>query len=187
MSAVTAEPLRTRRGEPFTPADLDAMPDDGRRYEVIDGSLVVTPAPNPAHQRVVTRLAVLLSDAVPEGVEVLVAPLDVDLGVDTRVQPDVLVAHLPALTERGLAGPPLLAVEVLSPSTRRIDLTLKRSRYEEAGTPAYWVVDPVARRLVAWELRDGAYVQVADVSGDEAFAATVPFPVTVTPAALTGA
>ena len=73
---------------------------------------------------------------------------------------------------------------MLSPSTRRIDLTRKRERYERAGTLAYWVVDPAEARLRAWELRDERYVEVADVRGDEPFTTTTPFPVTVVPSAL---
>jgi Uma2 family endonuclease len=182
MSVMTA--VRTERGRPYTYADLAAMPDDGRRYEIVDGVLLVTPAPRLSHQHVVLELAVLLRAHVPPGLQVVVAPYDVRLAEDTVLQPDVLVASLADLTERNLPAAPLLAVEVLSPSTRRVDMTLKRSRFEEAGVAAYWVVDPDAPRLVAWELRDGAYVEVADVSGDEVFAASVPFAVTVTPAAL---
>jgi Uma2 family endonuclease len=77
-----------------------------------------------------------------------------------------------------------LAIEILSPSTRRFDLTVKRSRYEAAGTASYWVVDPIELTLIAWDLVDGTYVEVAHVSGDEEFTATQPFAVTVTPALL---
>ncbi len=84
-------------------------------------------------------------------------------------------------TARNLPTAPLLAVEVLSPSSRRIDLVLKRSRLEAAGCPAYWVVDPDEPRLTAWELRDGTYVEIADVAGSEPFHAQRPFPVTIVP------
>jgi Uma2 family endonuclease len=75
-------------------------------------------------------------------------------------------------------------VEILSPSTRRFDLTLKRSRYESAGAGSYWAIDPIELTLTAWDLVDGRYVEVADVRGDEPYAATRPFPVTVVPAQL---
>jgi Uma2 family endonuclease len=183
MSAVLAE---TRRGVPFTRADLEAMPDDGRRYELLDGCLVVTPAPTMPHQRAVTRLWRLLDAACPPDLEVFVAPFDVVLGDATTLQPDVLVARRHDLTHANLPAAPVLAVEVLSPSTRLVDLRLKPARYEEAGTLAYWVFDPEAVRLRAWDLRDGAYVEVADVSGEEPYEAAVPFAVTVVPAALVG-
>jgi Uma2 family endonuclease len=189
MSAVTAlpeqAPFRWPPGNgPFTAADLDAMPDDGRRYEVIDGMLVVTPGPSASHQRVAFLIAQLLNGAMPAGMWMLMAPFDVRLALDTTVQPDVVVARRADFTERNLPVPPLLAVEVLSPSTRGLDLTLKHDRYRDAGVRAYWVVDPKAPSLRAWELRDGAYAEVAHVTGDEPFEAAVPFPVTVIPSRL---
>ncbi len=180
MEAVTTMP----RGREFTRADLDAMPDDGHRYELIDGILVVTPAPSIRHQSTSAEIFALLRQACPSDLQVLFAPLDVALTDDTVMQPDLLVARRCDFTERDLPAAPLLAVEVLSPSTRRVDLTLKRSRYEAAGCAAYWVVDPEGPSLVAWELVDGLYVEVADVTGDESFTASQPYDVVVVPARL---
>ena len=168
----------------LTRADLDRMPDDGHRYELVDGALVVTPAPSPRHQSVVVQLTRLLLDQCPAGLTVLVAPLDVVLSDDTVLQPDVLVARRADFTARDLPVAPLLAVEVMSPSTRRIDLWLKRSRYEAAGCPSYWVVDPDKPSLIAWQLQEGAYVEVAHVTGTQEYDAAQPYPVTVSPAAL---
>ena len=119
----------------------------------------------------------------------MIAPFAVGLTDDTEMQPDLLVAGRDQLTDRDLPGPPALAVEILSPSTRMIDLNVKRKRFERAGTASFWVVDPIARpdeaRLVAWELGpDGQYRQVADVTGEKEFAATLPYPVSVVPAEL---
>ena len=180
MGTVTTLP----RGRAFTRADLETMPDDGRRYELVDGSLVVTPAPSRLHQRMAFQLGVLLEAARPDDLEVLAAPFDVALSDDSVLQPDLLVARRDAFTERDLPGPPSLAVEVLSPSTRRLDLTLKRARYEASGCPSYWVLDPDAPSLTAWELRDAAYVETAHVTDDEEFTAVLPFPVTFSPARL---
>ena len=180
MEAVTQLP----RGREFTRSDLDRMPDDGHRYELIDGCLVVTPAPKRSHQRAAFGVARLLHDACPSELEVLMAPLDVVLGANTVLQPDVLVARRDDFTERDLPTAPLLAVEVLSPSTRLVDLNLKRARYEAAGCPSYWVVDPDVPSLTAWDLVEGAYVEVASVVGVETFEARLPFPVIVTPAHL---
>ena len=174
----------TAHGEPMTRADLEALPDDGRRHELIDGTLVVTPAPRLRHQRMVVRLVTLLETARPGGVRVLVAPFDVSLADDTVVQPDLLVAPLGQFTDKDLPGAPLLAVEILSPSTRLIDLNLKRARYETAGCAAYWVLDPEAPSLRAWELQEGVYVEVASVTGEETFHAELPFVVDLTPADL---
>lgn len=80
---------------------------------------------------------------------------------------------------------PVLAVEVVEPSTRLIDVRLKRTRLEQAGTGSYWVFDPAEARLIAWELGDdGFYQKIADVVGKEEFRTNLPFPVTVVPADL---
>ncbi|MEU0092374.1 Uma2 family endonuclease [Kribbella sp. NPDC006257] len=170
---------------PLRRADLDRMPDDGHRYELIDGSLIVTPGPLLRHQDVVLNLAVLLKAACPPDLKVVIAPFDVVLDEGTVMQPDVLVARREDFTSRELPKAPLLAVEVFSPSTRRIDLMLKFSRLQEAGCASYWVVDPDTPELVGWEMRDGAYVQVAKAAGDEEARLTAPFAVSVVPADLT--
>jgi Uma2 family endonuclease len=182
--AMAAEPEvpEAVRG-PFTRDELAHMPDDGRRHEIIDGVLVVSAAPGRMHQRAVGRLYRVLGDACPAGLEVLMAPFAVGLAEDTELQPDLLVGRDEDFTERAIARL-VLAVEVLSPSTRLFDTHVKRARFERAGCPSYWVVDPVVRpdeaALVAWELdEDGTYREVAKVVGDEPFTATAPFPVTV--------
>lgn len=180
MEAVTTLP----RGRALTVADLDTMPDDGHRYELIDGTLLVTPAPSVRHQRASMRLSVLLDSMCPPQLEVFAAPLDVVLGPNTGVQPDLLVARREDLTDNNLPTAPLLAVEILSPSTRLVDLNLKRAAFERAGVASYWVVDPEAPRLTVWELRDGAYVEIADVVGDESWTAQAPYAVTIVPSAL---
>jgi Uma2 family endonuclease len=169
---------------PMTRADLDALPDDGYRRELIDGVLLVGPSPSYQHQTVSKRLFLLLNAACPHDLDVLYAPFDVALADDTVLIPDLLVARREDITDRDLPVAPMLAVEVLSPSTRRFDLLTKRSRYEAAGTTSYWVVDPTELTLTAWDLTDGEYVEVAHVTGYEEYVATQPFPVTITPARL---
>jgi len=173
------------RGRGLTVEDLEAMPDDdGLRYELIDGVLLVSPAPTPRHQRMGLLLWRLLEDAAPPDLWVLAAPLDVELGPRTMVEPDVLVAPRAAFNDKRLPVAPLLAVEVLSPSSTITDLNVKFARYERAGIGSYWVLDPNRPSLVAWELRDGVYVEVAEVAGEEPFRTELPFPVTVVPATL---
>ncbi len=157
MVTVTTLP----RSRPLSRDDLEKLPNDGRRYELVDGALVVTPTPSYRHQDVVGNLHVTLRAACPSHLKVLLAPFDVALAEDTLLQPDLLVARRSDFTERDLPVAPLLAVEVLSPSTRLIDLHLKRARYEAAGSPAYWVIDPDAPSLTVWELRDDQYAEVA--------------------------
>lgn len=172
------------QSRPLTAADLESMPDDGHRYELIDGTLIVTPAPVPRHQIVVGELYLLLRRSCPDDLRVLLAPLDVVLAVDTVVQPDLLVTRRSDLSERNLPTAPLLAVEVVSPSTRLVDLNLKRARYEQAGCPSYWVVDPDVVSLTAWELQDQRYVEVAHVINDEMFRTCLPYPLQFLPADL---
>ena len=180
MGTVTVLP----RGRAFTRRDLERMPDDGHRYELIDGTLVVTPAPSIRHQRVVARVYTLLAARCPEGLEVLFAPLDVALAEDTVMQPDLLVARTTDFTDRDLPVAPLLAVEVLSPSTRRLDLTLKRARLEAAGCASYWAVDPDEPSVTVWRLREGRYDEVAHADGADRVELDAPYPVTVCPADL---
>lgn len=169
---------------PLTVADLEQTPEDGYRYELLDGVLVVTSSPSVAHQRVVGNLHVQLRAACPRRFEVFVAPLDVVLAEDSLVVPDLIVVDRIDNPGKRIPALPLLAIEVISPSSRGFDLMLKRDRLERAGIPSYWVVDPLDPRLIAWDFRDGRYVEVADVRREESFTATLPYPVSLTPSAL---
>ncbi|WP_028926479.1 Uma2 family endonuclease [Pseudonocardia acaciae] len=172
-------------GRPFTVDDLEAMPDDGHRYELLDGVLLVSPAPGRRHQRVCGQLFIKLEQACPGGMEVLFAPFAVQTSKSTELQPDVLVARESDLTEQNLPAAPLLAVEILSPSTALFDLNTKRAAYERMRAPSYWVVDPDQLVLTAFELdENGRYQQVAEVKGTEEFRAERPFPVRIVPAEL---
>jgi Uma2 family endonuclease len=175
-------------GGRFTRADFEKLPEDagdGIRYELLDGAFVVTPTPTFRHQRVVLRLAQALDAVVPTDVSVCVAPLDVYLPTGDILQPDVFVVdHAAGVDDKVQGGVPLLAVEVLSPSSRRRDVGDKLTAYRDAGVPTYWVVDPINPRLRVWELRHGEYVEVADVFGDDEWTGNAPYPVTVRPSDL---
>ena len=173
----------------FTIEDLEGFPSDGNRYELIEGTLHVTPAPRFAHQRAIGNLHILLRQACPAGLEVVLGPFDVVLGPDTVLEPDVLVTRPDDPTEKRLEQPPLLAIEVLSPSTRLYDLGTKRLAYEHFGVPAYWVVDvldPAAARITEWRWSASGVAEPIErtVEGDEPFVAEYPFPVTVVPGRL---
>lgn len=142
----------------YTADMVRAMPDDGNRYEVVYGELLVTPAPRLWHQVLVQRLSVALElylRTEPAGM-VLTAPADISWGADVLVQPDVFVVlrdearTLAWSSVRTL----LLVAEVLSPSTGRGDRILKRLRYREAGVPLYWVVDGDERSVEVWTPED---------------------------------
>src|SRR5438309_10217729 len=139
-------------------ADLEAMPDDGRRYELIGGAIVMTPAPGPAHQRVSRRLLSLLEAAAPPGHEVFDAPIDLDLPGEQRVQPDLVVVPLSSVGELRLTLPVLLVVEIVSGGSKTQDTVTKRAVYAAAGIPAYWIIDPAADEITALRLDDtGTY------------------------------
>ncbi|GAA1522422.1 Uma2 family endonuclease [Nocardioides humi] len=175
---------------PVTVADLLDLPDepDGEgptpRYELIDGMLIAMAPADVRHTYVASGLREVLRHAAPPDLIVIQAPTGAIVDDITWVEPDLFVAPRSALEHRYFEGIPLLAVEVLSPSNRLYDLTTKFSRYERAGVPSYWIVDPTELRLVAWELRDGRYAEVADVGAGQAWTATTPFEVTVRPGAL---
>ena len=146
----------------WTYADYAAMPDDGRRYELWDGELSLMPAPGLTHQGILRDLLGILNEHVKRlglGV-VFPSPVDCILADTTVLQPDlVFVANdrRAVLTDRAIEGSPTLVVEILSPSTRRADRTVKAGLYARYGVPWYWIIDPGARTLEALTLREGTY------------------------------
>ena len=168
----------------LTREDLDALPDDGLRHELIDGAFVMTPSPGLPHQSMVGALYVALVQASSgTGLKVLLAPFDVALGPNVVV-PDLLVAPPDAFTQRDLPTAPLLAVEVRSPSTGWLDEGRKLTLYEEFGVASYWLVNPTRPSIRVLELVDGRYTQVALATGDETIEVTAPFPIALNPAEL---
>lgn len=152
-----SRPLGTT-GE-WTYSEYARLPDDGNRYEVIDGEVQVTPAPTPHHQMIVRRLLVQLAEYF-EGRDLAIVLQDVDLLFQTGqfLRPDLLVVASDAkesITDRGVEAPPLLVAEVQSPSSRSIDRVLKPRRYLEFGVPCYWVLDPVDAALWVWDTGTG--------------------------------
>jgi Uma2 family endonuclease len=136
----------------WTADDLDLLPDDGNRYEVVEGELFVTPAPARAHQAVAdafhSRLrAYVMAQHIGRA---FFAPGDVHFDANTRVQPDLFVEPRSATGRPRSwrdAPWPALVVEILSDSTARRDLGAKRELYERAGIPEYWIVDPEDRTV----------------------------------------
>jgi len=129
--------------------DLLRLPEDGKRHELIDGEHFVSPAPTPRHQAVSFNLIRLLGNFVhaTKCGRLYHAPLDVVLSPHSVVEPDLLfisAGREHVIGERCLSAAPDLAVEILSPSSRRIDAVLKRHLYEKHGVAEYWIVDPEA-------------------------------------------
>lgn len=136
---------------PWTYEDLLALPDDGKRYEIIEGALYEMTGPNAAHATTIMNLILLLAPLI-QGLRgrIFTAPFDVFVPGGNPVQPD-LMALLPGsratVIQRGIEGPPDLVIEVISPSNRGHDELTKRALYGRAGVREYWLVDPDARTL----------------------------------------
>lgn len=141
----------------LTYEDYVLFPEDGQRHELIDGEHYVSPAPYVRHQHVVVQIVGALNTFARNtgcGV-VLVAPTDVVLSQYDVVEPDVLYVSRERqriVGEKFISGAPDLAVEVLSPSTRRRDLDLKLKLYERAGVQEYWIVDPERAAMTVFRL-----------------------------------
>lgn len=140
-------------------AMLEALPHDGQRHEIIDGVHYVTPSPAPVHQYIVSELlAALIPWCKAERAGwVFAAPSDIELALDTIVQPDITI--FPRTGERpprtwADAGLPILAIEVISPSSASRDRILKRRRYQRAEIAEYWIVDPEAQLVERWTPTD---------------------------------
>jgi len=150
-------------------SDLLAAPDDGKRYELVQGDLSVTPSPSPVHQRISRRLLRQLVDHCHGRSigEVFHAPIDLILTNQDVFVPDLLVVSDPRhITKRGIEGPPLLVVEILSPSTRKQDRGVKARRYAELGVEHYWIVDPEKERLECHRLAKGVFRRLVHAEGD---------------------
>jgi Uma2 family endonuclease len=184
MSAVTIDEAFPGFGGPITVAELDKMPSDGRRYELVDGVLVVSPRPTTVHQFVAGRLHGVLSAACPEELCVIPEPA-VQLDLRTEFDPDLVVIRLEDVGDAKFTVPPLLVVEVRSPSTALIDLNRKKAAYQKFGVPSYWIVDPEPRRpeLTVFELRDSGYL--LEATSTQPLTVSHPFTVSITPAHLT--
>lgn len=139
----------------WTREEVLALPEDGKRYELVDGELLVSPSPRYVHQYVVGQLHIHLAAYATEHHlgDCLMSPADLDLAAGQLVQPDVFVLRpraggMPASWEE--VGLPLLVAEVLSSSTARHDRVVKRRAYLRAGIPTCWIVDPDARLVEVW-------------------------------------
>lgn len=153
--------------------DYLRLPDDGRRYEIIAGVLYVANAPTFDHQYTVFKLARYLGDFVEQHNwgTVIGAPFEVHLTETSRpVQPDLLFLNneqLPAPGTQTFHGAPSLIIEVISPSSIRLDRQTKFDAYEAAGVAEYWLVDPKARSVEVYTLSRGEYALLGQYTGDE--------------------
>ena len=157
----------TRDARHWTRDAVLALPDDGQRYELVSGTLVVTPAPRGLHQRAIAELFLRLQEWLGRHpvAHVLFSPADITLGEDETLQPDLFVY-------RTASGAPLrdwtditellLVIEVTSPGSARYDRELKRRRFQRAGIAEYWVVDLEGRMVERWRPGDEAPETITD-------------------------
>lgn len=164
----------------LTYKDYAALPADGKRYELHEGELSMTPAPGSRHQQISANLFMILRQHVQaKGLgEVLYAPLDCILSDITIVQPDIVYLEADRrglISPRGIEGPPTLVIEILSPSTVQIDRATKMQLYARYGVPYYWIVEPEPVSLEVYALNANAYHLVLRALGPNPIALP-PFP-----------
>ena len=140
---------------------LAELPESNLPTELWDGELIRSPAPTPSHQQLIVRLLCEMDGFVSERKlgTVFVSPIDVVLTQRRVVQPDLLFISNKrgGIVQDRIRGVPDLAVEVLSPGTRRRDRVDKKNLYEQFGLPEYWIVDPESRTIEVFVLVKGAY------------------------------
>ena len=158
----------------FTYKDYLCLPDNGKRYQIIEGEIYMTPAPIPYHQDILWKLLFLLRTFVErQGLgRVYFAPCDVVLSDENIVQPDIFFISKEReyiITEKNIQGAPDLVVEILSPSTAMLDKTLKIKLYEKFKVKEYWLADPGKREMEVLMLKGKSFESVGVFKGEESF------------------
>jgi Uma2 family endonuclease len=185
MGVVTMTESLTPPLAGWTVDDLYQLPDTGVRYELFEGSILVSPPPALRHSRAANRLRNLLARQAPADIEIAQDTGVTVHGRRTYFIPDVCVVRAAAFDkddDQLDQDDVLLAVEVLSPSNPGNDLVLKRHYYAAGGIPQYWIVDPKARRLTVLTLDGATYADRAVVEPGQVWRSEQPFPLTIDPA-----
>ena len=156
----------------WTYEDYAALPDDGNRYEIVNGVLIMTPAPSPEHQDIVGEIFSALRTHIKLAGQgrVFTGPIDVDLGPKNVYQPDLVVVlntHLDRVAEKKIIGAPDLVVEVASPSTAAYDRLTKYEKYAHAGIREYWLVKPTSRSVEVLVLEGREYRSLGIFRGEQ--------------------
>lgn len=163
----------------FTYDDYLKLPNDGKRYEVIEGILYVANAPNSEHQCVVSELTRQIGNFVMDRElgRVIPAPFEVHLSEISRpLQPDVLFIRkerIPVDRFQFFKGSPDLVIEVTSPSTVRVDKIIKFTAYEQHGVSEYWIVNPHTRTVEVYTLSNQEYALLGEFTGNEVIESAV--------------
>ncbi|MFE3456292.1 Uma2 family endonuclease [Nocardiopsis aegyptia] len=190
MTLMTTGKTDPEAERPLTVDDLRRMPDDGRRYELVDGRLDVSPAPVFLHSRVESRLTLHLGLLAPEDYEVVASPgINVNGDRSHHRIPDLAVIRAAGAETPYLTKPPELAVEIVSPESVYRDNFTKRHEYAAFGIPAYWLItpDPELPSIIELRLDDGEYTEVSATFGEDTLDTNLPFPLRIVPHWLVGA
>ncbi|MGR3311484.1 MAG: Uma2 family endonuclease [Candidatus Brocadiales bacterium] len=158
----------------FTYEDYLLFPENGNRHELIDGEHYMTPAPSTRHQRISGKFFRILSDFIEKNKlgEVFYAPCDIVFSDIDVVQPDIIFIsneNMRIITEKNVQGPPDLAIEIISETTRKMDKVIKRSLYEKFGVKEYWIIDPVEDTLEVYKPTQEGYKKVAEYEKGDKF------------------
>ncbi len=156
----------------WTYDDYAALPDDGQRYEIVNGVLLMAPAPTPEHQSIAVRIAYYLFPHIDlAGIgKLFTAPIDVELGLNDVFQPDLVVVlneHLNRVAAKRIIGAPDLVIEVASPGTATYDRLTKYEEYAQAGITEYWIVKPTTRTVEVLVLKDEDYRSLGVFRGQQ--------------------
>lgn len=154
----------------FTYADYYAIEDD-KRYEVLEGELMMVPAPSTKHQKISGRIYRIMANFVLENSlgDIFDAPTDVVLADDIVVQPDILFIskeRLNIIGEQAIMGPPDVIVEILSPSSSFNDSVRKRELYQRHGVKEYWLVFPDEKAIEVLTLENSVYREFSSAKGE---------------------
>lgn len=187
MVAMTDARTALPDNRPLTVEDLDLLPEDGNKYELDDGVLVVSPSQANMHQLVLHRLSVTLAGACPAAFLILPEP-GIEMSRTQYRVPDLAVLRTDDFDADGksVTTSPVLAIEIASPSTALYDRNRKKDVYARFGIESYWIVKPDLDKpsMTVFELRRGEYRVVAEVSGGDTFRAAKPFACEIVPASL---
>jgi Uma2 family endonuclease len=166
--------MRSTKARPITRHEYAFIPEGAPRQQLIEGDLIMAPSPSSFHQSIVLNLALIMGNYLrvhPVG-KVLVSPLDTYLSDINVYQPDLLFIrkeNLGILAEHGVEGAPDLAVEILSKTSAKYDLGVKRSMYARTGVEELWIIDPSKRTLALYRLGENAESPAATYRGKQRF------------------
>lgn len=158
-------------GTRMTATEYYELPETNKPVQLLNGVIIVSPPPIPAHQRVIVRLGFSLHTLIPNG-EIFVSPIGLYLDEDNVPEPDIVwvAADSPCkVTEKRLEGPPDLIIEVLSPSTARYDRVQKFALYERYGVREYWLADHEAEYVEVFVLQAGRFTRQGAYGPEDTF------------------